>query len=152
MGKTIIQTIGPLYGEVENGTVFGRPNGSIYTPAVNTIELTTPAGQEYIKVADSRVVFTNSSGSNVSYYKVVAESQDTASYMETSIEDTDGNVIGTGRSNSAGLFNLSFYVVGYATADQIEQGTEYKAVATLYSASGVALATSKITVHGVVVE
>lgn len=27
--KTIIQTIGPLYGEVVNGSVFGQPNGSI---------------------------------------------------------------------------------------------------------------------------
>lgn len=26
--KTIIQKIGPLYGEVVNGTVFGQPNGS----------------------------------------------------------------------------------------------------------------------------
>lgn len=28
--RTIIQKIGPLYGEVVNGTVFGQPNGSVY--------------------------------------------------------------------------------------------------------------------------
>lgn len=33
--KTIIQTIGPLYGDDVNGSVFGQPNGSVYTPPAN---------------------------------------------------------------------------------------------------------------------
>ena len=101
---------------------------------------------------NDRVRLTDSTGSNVYAYHIVAESQDTASYMETSIEDSDGTQIGTGRSNQAGLFNISDLTIAYATADKIEQGESYKVVATLYSASGVALATSKVDVTGVVVE
>lgn len=39
--KTIIQTIGPLYGEVVNGSVFGQPNGSEARPPPNVpVEIT----------------------------------------------------------------------------------------------------------------
>lgn len=42
--KTIIQTIGPLYGEVVNGSVFGQPNGSEARPAPNTSASVTISG------------------------------------------------------------------------------------------------------------
>ena len=65
MAKTIIQTIGPLYGEVVNGTVFGQPNGSVYVPPDNVIYFTLPS--TYIKNAlvngQYRVRFTDSDGS-----------------------------------------------------------------------------------------
>ena len=37
--RTILQKIGPLYGEPVNGTVFGQPNGSEYIPPKNFIEI-----------------------------------------------------------------------------------------------------------------
>lgn len=42
--KTIIQTIGPLYGEVVNGSVFGQPNGSVARPQPNTAPSITLSG------------------------------------------------------------------------------------------------------------
>ena len=42
--KTIIQTIGPIYGEVVNGSVFGQPNGSEARPAPNTAASVTVSG------------------------------------------------------------------------------------------------------------
>ena len=40
--STIVQNYGPIYGEVVNGTVQGRPNGSVYVPISNTINATVP--------------------------------------------------------------------------------------------------------------
>lgn len=37
--KTVIQKIGPLYGEAINGSVFGQPNGSVAVPPYNALVL-----------------------------------------------------------------------------------------------------------------
>jgi hypothetical protein len=107
MGKTIIQTIGPLYGEVVNGTVFGRPNGSIYVPASNIIKLSNVTSKinNFVVGTGYRVRFVDGDG-NAVVYKVSAESQDISSYMRIVLaSDSDlKNVLGIQNFN-AGIFN-----------------------------------------------
>ena len=157
MGKTIIQTIGPLYGEVVNGTVFGRPNGSVYIPAVNTITASVPAGFGYIRIFQfgygNRIQLCNSAGNNLSVaLKAVAESQDTQSYISVGIEDKDGVEVGEARSNGAGLFNLDILYLANVTDETLTDGADYNIVVTLNSSSGVPVATTRIPVKGKVVE
>ena len=154
MGKTIIQTIGPLYGEVVNGTVFGRPNGSIYVPSVNTISANSKTPVEYVRImtygGNSVLQACSSSGTTSANYtlKVVAEAQDVQSYIGICIEDSDGVQVGNAVNYSAGLFNLNVSVLGYPAEDTITNGADYTVVMTLYSASGVPVATAKIPVVG----
>lgn len=138
MGKTTIQTIGPLYGEVVNGTVFGRPNGSVYVPPTNTIVLTVQA---------STTVTVNASGYldlSKSIF-MVAESQDIASNIFVALySDSDCETqVGLGRAESAGQFNRTIGNVGKAGEDTITPGTSYYIRAQLMN-NGVAVATSSI--------
>ena len=154
MGKTIIQTIGPIYGDVENGTVFGRPNGSIYIPSSNTIiidleearrqiRITTPAGGNKIQAC-----YTDGTTASRPIH-IVAESQDTQSYIGVSIEDGDGVAVGTGRNQPAGQFNITaLYLANVADDVTITDEADYFIVATLYSSSGVAVAVYRLPVVG----
>ena len=156
MGKTIIQTIGPLYGEVVNGTVFGRPNGSIYIPSSNTITASLPADQQYIKVSQygygDRITCCTSDGtvSASSVITVIAESQDVQSYIGISVVDSDDAEVGTPRYLSAGTFNVTYpYLANAGEGVTIENGADYVVVVSLFSASGVPIATARIPVKGV---
>ena len=157
MAKTIIQTIGPLYGEVVNGTVFGRPNGSVYVPSVNTISVTVPVNFEYVRLFHFdygyRYIVCNSEGGIANLYKVVAESQDIQSHIQIELQDSNGDTVGTARAFSAGIFNTSAALIGDADDDgepAIVANDTYYIVATLVSASGVPVATDKVAVTGVV--
>lgn len=158
MGKTIIQTIGPLYGDVVNGTVFGRPNGSIYIPSSNAITLTLPAGYEYVTIVNfdygDRFKLCDSSGvvTNLEAH-VVAESQDTASYIQSYLsEDSDGaTVLGVERNFPAGQFNITIANIGTANDVTLTAKTYYYVV-RLVSASGVPVATAIHPVEGVPAE
>lgn len=48
--KTIIQTIGPLYGEPINGSVFGQPNGSVAVPLEAKFEVMSDNTQFYNRI------------------------------------------------------------------------------------------------------
>ena len=61
--KTIIQTIGPLYGEVVNGSVFGQPNGSEARPPQNV-----PA--EIILSGDSGTLTHQRTSGTTAWYEV----------------------------------------------------------------------------------
>lgn len=162
MGKTIIQTIGPLYGEVVNGTVFGRPNGSIYVPIANTISVSEP-GNKYIRKdtsADGKsyyYVLCNASGviqwNNL--IKAVAESQDIQNYIELQVSDSSDFTTFYQRDITAGQFNIQqTYVAGPSAVElpDIVQGDTYYIRAVLMSAGGVPVATSStIEVEGVVI-
>lgn len=155
MAKTIIQTIGPLYGEVVNGTVFGRPNGSIFVPAVNTIKLFLSS--EYIKNgagAYSAYVYPcTSSGATVpNGVKVVAESQDTAAYMALQLADNSDFTSAQESIINAGIFNnTGFALIANGTLT-IVNGTKYYARAVLYASAGVPVAVSDtVELTGVVV-
>lgn len=157
MGKTIIQTIGPLYGEVVNGTVFGRPNGSVYVPPTNTVSIdiedankyvtyvTTQAGNHFIRICTSAGAVRN--------FGFVAESQDLNSYLETSLYDSDDVEIGTSVQYTAGLFNLQRITNVVSLAEDVNpltNGDTYTIKVTLYASTGVPVAVSTVSVDGVV--
>ena len=136
MGKTIIQTIGPLYGESVNGTVFGRPNGSVFVPASNTISISIPAGTT-ISLQTNR-------------YRVsadllaIAESQDLASNVMIEVySDSDLTTqVGTARSLPAGNFNGPWSIISYGTTE-IVADEPYYIVAKLVN-NGVPVAASNV--------
>lgn len=159
MAKTIIQTIGPLYGEVVNGTVFGRPNGSIYVPIANTIAMDIPAGKRYVRDANSSpyYYFALCGSTGVIDWSAplsaVAESQDLANYIEIQFSTSSDFATYTTRTASAGLFNIKQnYVTGPSSValTPIVAGTTYYVRAVLMSSGGVPVATSAtIEVEGV---
>ena len=152
MAKTIIQTIGPLYGEPVNGTVFGRPNGSIYVPIANTIAITAPPMKyvrKFIVVQGQYYALCNASGvvnwGNTA--KAVAESQDMQNYIQFELSATSDFETVFARIMSAGQFNVAqTYVSGPYQDDipDIVQGATYYLRAVLMSANGVPVATSEV--------
>lgn len=107
---TIVQNYGPIYGEVVNGTVQGRPNGSVYTPLTNTIVLTLAETYRYFKPNGSKYRFCDSNGdvgSGVgSTVNFSAESQDLASYIRVSMyTDSACTDLIMYRDLGAGVFN-----------------------------------------------
>lgn len=156
MAKTIIQTIGPLYGEVVNGTVFGRPNGSIFVPSVNTITATIP--NEYVAVAQSGsryyLVISNASGVRVGSVSLVAQSQDLANYMAWEFADNADFTDSTVFSSTAGIFNINDTSLGRVSADfTITDGSTYYLRGVLFASTGVPVAYSDVfTLTGVVNE
>ena len=156
MGRTIIQPIGPLYGEAVNGTVFGRPNGSIYIPASNTIDGTiVPSTYDKIRIVSygfgKRLQICGDTGTwgNSIYLKAVAQSQDTASNIRVHVEDGDGVAVGGAINATAGSFNRDFIYMGTAADDTaLVADDPYTIVLELMSSSGVAVATDTISVTG----
>lgn len=137
MAKTIIQTIGPLYGEVVNGTVFGRPNGSVYVPSTNTISIDIPNPKTLERLSNGAYKVTGT-------LQVVAESQDIASNIVLSVfEDSDLTTqLGDSRSLPAGNFNGSWSYISYGNTEIVADHTYY-VVAYLMN-NGVPVATSSI--------
>lgn len=155
MGRTIIQPIGPLYGEAVNGTVFGRPNGSIYVPPTNTITVTLK--ESYVRNYTATVIaLCDSTGlyATSGSIKIVAQSQDIAAYMRGEIStDEDFATIDGTLTYTAGLFNYSGAFGLINDNLTIVDGETYYYRVVLYSGTGVAVATSEtITLTGVVPE
>lgn len=150
MAKTIIQTIGPLYGDVVNGTVFGRPNGSVYVPPTNKITFSVPTGFEYIRKTGNNIRLCNSSGS-YGYASFVAESQDIASYVQIQVSDSSDFSTYVSRTLAAGFFNTDSVGTLATSADfTVTNGTTYYARAVLMASTNVPVATSDVvTLTGV---
>jgi hypothetical protein len=108
---TIVQNYGPIYGEVVNGTVQGRPNGSVYVPLSNKIELSTSLSPPiYIRLSNDRTqIYTcNDSGVPIQRsFKAVADAQDLASYIRLEVGTTNTFTTVVGRNLAAGMFNLT---------------------------------------------
>lgn len=151
MGKTIIQTIGPLYGEVVNGTVFGRPNGSIYVPPTNKVVITANPAYVYCTIYNNTIIICNSAGQGRSY-SAVAESQDIMAYIETALYDSDDALVGTVRRLPAGTFNIQGSYIGGGTGVTLVNGGAYTLKVTLYAPTGEPVATDSLSLTGVVVE
>jgi hypothetical protein len=146
MAKTIIQTIGPLYGEPINGTVFGRPNGSVFVPAVNTISISL--SDFYIKNQGGgapNLNFCNASGvrRNATF---VAESQDISSYMVYEVaSDSEFSSVIASSTRPAGQFNVSNFFVPLVDPETvIEAGTKYYLRARLVASTNVDVAVSAV--------
>lgn len=137
--KTIIQTIGPLYGEVSNGTVFGQPNGSVYTPPANTLSVKADysATNAYVKNGDTNIVSCRSDGTfgTVATFNVSGQ----VPYIFISELATDSgftNIISTstGTSVSPGFAALGAF--GVNSQYTIVSGTTYYARLRIVTVNG----------------
>ena len=152
MGKTIIQTIGPLYGEVVNGTVFGRPNGSVYVPVSNKISLSASEGG----ATATQIKFLGSwfRAVMVSNLSAIAESQDLSNYIERQVfTDEECTDLIASASTNAGLFNTKWdYYAQLKTGETApENGDIVYCRCQLMSANGIPVATSNVISLEVVV-
>lgn len=144
---TIVQEYGPIYGEVVNGTVQGRPNGSVYVPLSNTIELSISGEEFYVQNSTNPTYYVFVT---VGYFQVSAESQDMANYLQTQVfVDAECTTeLGT-RSYNAGIFNLSNYqhivYVDKTDPNIPDVGDTVYFRAQLMSMNGTPVATSDVT-------
>lgn len=149
---TIVQNYGPIYGEVVNGTVQGRPNGSVYVPISNTIAVSILDARKYIKNSSgTQLRICNSSGNATSdglRYSAIA--QDLSSYVVSYVY-SDAELTTQIGYKIANAGNFNSYFRDYITTDAvIEAGATYYLVAQLCNNS-VPIATSDvIPVVGVV--
>lgn len=93
--RTIIQTIGPLYGEVVNGSVFGQPNGSVARPPQNAAVTAVISG------TNGKLTKTTISGGQIAKYTLSGVSLDVSDYsgveiVKTVIKNAADTVIATG--------------------------------------------------------
>ena len=139
---TIVQNYGPIYGEVVNGTVQGRPNGSVYVPLSNKIDISVDAGGEYLIESPANSIKVCNSSGQWKYTYYAAESQDLSNYVCIEILDSSDNVIST-VNKPAGLFNTKQFAIGGAT---IVNGDTYKVRAVLMASNGTPVATSDLLV------
>lgn len=96
--KTIIQTIGPLYGDDVNGTVFGQPNGSIATSPNNVYTISKSTDFVYVKGNPGNLM-TYDSGGNLGPCAVIGFSLQSAAYAVCALYTTAActtRVTGTG--------------------------------------------------------
>lgn len=103
---TIIQKYGPIYGEAVNGTVQGRPNGSVYVPISNTIELNPNSDSFTITIINDTPVYQFRFAGHIGF-SIHANAQDLSSNIETQVfSDAEcTNLIAT-RSYASGIFNF----------------------------------------------
>lgn len=111
--KTIVQEYGPIYGEPINGTVMGRPNGSVYVPPVNTASLFFDEDTTYLRYHPSHpdwLCVCDSTGSMTvgpeNVLSATAESQDLSSYLRWEVySDAELSTLIAYRDWTAGIFN-----------------------------------------------
>lgn len=149
MAKTIIQTIGPLYGEAVNGTVFGRPNGSIYVPSSNLISITLGSTYRFVYSVDAsiaRICDSSGTGRYGPAYNInwVAEVQDLSSNVQLQIYSDSGcTQLIASRDAPAGYFNTWGRDLNFAVGETITDGTTYYLRAQVMN-NGVPVATSNV--------
>lgn len=147
---TIVQNYGPIYGEVVNGTVQGRPNGSVYVPVSNTINLVPNAAATHIKVTGGNLVICNSGAAGKSV-GVVAQSQDLASYVKTIVYSDAActTQVGTARMYAAGAFNFNTpYACSYYSGT-LTSGDPYYLRAVLVNNNSDVAASSTIELEAI---
>lgn len=108
---TIVQDYGPIYGEAVNGTVQGRPNGSVYVPSSNVVTIQLDDDYKFMKYVGSIIQFTDSAGvvPGVGPAVFVATAQDLASNILVNVySDSDLTSLVCTRSGVAGQFNMRF--------------------------------------------
>lgn len=142
---TIVQNYGPIYGEVVNGTVQGRPNGSVYVPLSNVISLNITAS--YVRFAGDNFYKPSTAGGTTvtGAVKVVAVSQDLASNIRISMYSDAGltTQVGTPVDLVAGNFNSAISSISKDTSNNLVTGNTYYVVAQLTN-NGVPVATSSV--------
>lgn len=136
---TIVQDYGPIYGEVVNGTVQGRPNGSVYVPLSNTIALTGSPTTIVWNGVDALLVDVA--------ITLDAKFQDLASYMSIQVYSDSAltTQVGSSLLFPYGLFNNTRRGVAAATSNVITTNDDYYIVARLLN-NGTPVAVSN-TIH-----
>jgi hypothetical protein len=157
---TIVQEYGPIYGEVVNGTVQGRPNGSVYVPISNSISIDILATRRFVRTRESLtpdkydLVVCNSAGQISWVYErpeIVAVSQDLANNIQLQVADIAdfSNIIGV-LDFTAGMFNVqSAYIAKNLDSDVIVADSKYYVRAVLMANSTPVAVSSSIELTGV---
>lgn len=116
---TIIQDYGPIYGEVVNGTVQGRPNGSVYVPSSNIINARLLRAGLRIRNSNTNTLYIcNNSGQSVAKSVIaVAEAQDLASYIRYEVGTTNEFTTSAHRDMTSGQFNIETSIVAHVSPD-----------------------------------
>lgn len=152
--RTIIQTIGPLYGEIVNGSVFGQPNGSVAVQPSgpsnpNTLTITNKPGY-IIGVPTSSgkytITFCDSAGAVVSTPLTIAATSNVDFRIYVSI------MIGTEGSGQAWSLNespVSMTKFGVVKSTAPAAGTTYTVRVQLWNADGVTILEETFDVVGV---
>jgi hypothetical protein len=147
MSKTIVQEYGPIYGEAVNGTVQGRPNGSIFVPTTNTVSVRfladSPDPPQVVKWASSERFYI------APKLDAVAVAQDIASNIRfATYTDSDCTTLFAKRDVQAGLFNLTeIEWIGMTEVAQ-DQGETYYFRVELVNNGSLVTATETIEVKG----
>lgn len=123
---TIVQQYGPIYGEAVNGTVQGRPNGSVFVPVSNTITLDVPEDMRYALYYLGNVWISYSDGSAIPPgmgMTVSAMAQDLASDIQMQVyDDAELTSLIACRNMGAGLFNWTLRsITGVDTSSTAEK-------------------------------
>lgn len=152
--KTIIQTIGPLYGEVVNGSVFGQPNGSVAVQPSgpsnpNTLTITNKPGY-IVGVPTSSgkytITFCDSDGVVVTTPLIIAATSNVDFRIRASI------TIGT--EGSAQMWRINESPVSMTKFDVVKStapvgGTTYTVKLQLWDTNGATILEETFDVVGV---
>lgn len=143
---TIVQDYGPIYGEVVNGTVQGRPNGSVYVPLYNSVTLS-------LATSDDKLRTDGTSYFILGRVKLVAESQDLTSLIRTSLylDASLATQIGSYRNFTAGQFNIYPQAIASVVAGDpaLVAGNKYYIRAELVNNGAVVAASSTLEVEAI---
>lgn len=154
--KTVIQKIGPLYGEAVNGSVFGQPNGSVAVPPYNALVLLSANNNNaYIKKNGTGGYTTcDSNGAIGSFlsYQIIAQLPNDQLYFihEVSATSDFASVLSASKSS----VSESAKLIGSSSSGtlSIVAGTTYYLRARLTTRDGSTIVTgATYDVEGVVV-
>lgn len=148
--KTIIQKIGPLYGEAVNGTVFGQPNGS---QAVLSLDITLSnidATAAYVKASGGVWICKSDSTTakycDVSFTSPIPVMRRFALYSDSACTN---QVTATTNGPAKYAGTHSFEAFAYFGTTTITPGTTYYGRVELIANGSIVKATTAITFTGV---
>jgi hypothetical protein len=151
--RTIIQTIGPLYGEIVNGTVFGQPNGDIARPSPNVptaLVVETVTGTEYVKGVARAAPATG-----YDWYSCTSDGTTAPAFSARYTSALEGCRLGIGLDGRiyqypsfvTEIINWETDTFSHAAAPVA--GTDYDVTIYLFGPYGDILDTEKVTLKGV---
>lgn len=149
--KTIIQTIGPLYGEVVNGTVFGQPNGSIAVPSPKSeLKLTLIAGTVGIKG-----VARTAPATGYDWFSCKADGTTAPAFSVSFVSPLEGCRLGIGLDGRIYKYPAIVTAITDWQTDTFAHdaapvaGTDYDVTIYLFGPYGDIVDTEKVTLTGV---
>lgn len=151
--RTIIQTIGPLYGEIVNGSVFGQPNGSEARPAPNA----TPT--LIVKTIEDTVcvkgVARTAPATGYDWFSCKADGTTAPAFSVSYVSPIEGCRIGIGFEGPIYKYPALVTEITDWETDTFSHpaapvaGTDYNVTIYLYGPYGDIVDTEKVTLKGV---